>query len=568
MDEVARNMALIKAIRDQSVANKRSSELLSDWFDILRATYDHVKLWGDKYAAEKKQMLVSLHELRGITAGNVERGFVPAASHDVLKKTYFLTAKENFEDYMIALEWERQAKDRFYLPRQKTLRPVVVQLQKMIDGELDELFFSMPARVGKTTLLMFLQTFLIGKEPEVSNLYCAYSDGVVKTLFKGTLEVITDPITYGWSDIFPMHHIEGTDADQYLININRRKRYASLTCRSLYGTLNGACDCNGFLIADDLVSGIEEALSKDRLIAVNAKVANNMLPRAKENAKIVWMGTRWSMIDPIGVRLEMLHNDPMFKDRKFAEINLPALDANDESNFDYQYGVGFSTDYYRRTRAAFERNSDMASWMSQYQGEPIERSGAVFDPEYMKFYNGELPDGEPDRIIAACDPAWGGIDAVSCPIAYLYGDDVYVHDVVYSFDDKTVTQPEIERKFLQHKVQAAQFEANKTTAAYKESIEQNLKAKGYRLNITTKAASSQKSKADRIQDKRPEIYDFYFLEEGKRTKEYSLFMQNVYSYRIMGKNKHEDAPDSLAMLADMIRGRQYGTVEILKRKYF
>jgi hypothetical protein len=99
-----------------------------------------------------------------------------------------------------------------------------------------------------STLLMFLQTFLIGKNPEASNLYCAYSDGVVKTLFKGTLEVITDPITYGWSDIFPMHHIEGTDADQYLININRRKRYASLTCRSLYGTLNGACDCNGFLI--------------------------------------------------------------------------------------------------------------------------------------------------------------------------------------------------------------------------------------------------------------------------------------------------------------------------------
>ena len=28
-------------------------------------------------------------------------------------------------------------------------------------------------------------------------------------------------------------------------------------------------------------------------------------------------------------------------------------------------------------------------------------------------------------------------------------------------------------------------------------------------------------------------------------------MQNVFSFKFLGKNKHDDAPDSLAMAADM-----------------
>ena len=303
------------------------------------------------------------------------------------------------------------------------------------------------------------------------------------------------------------------------------------------------------------------------MVAAWSKVDNNLLPRAKEKAKILWCGTRWSMIDPAGLRMELLLNDERFKDRRVKIINLSALDEKDESQFNYKYGVGFSTEYYRQRRASFERNNDMASWMAQYMGEPIERDGALFAPNDMRYYNGELPEGDPDRIFMAVDPAFGGGDFVASPVCYQYGDDIYVHDVVYDNRDKKITQPLLVNAVIKHNTQAMRFEANKSTESYKEGVEQELKKRGRRLNITTKAAPSTKAKWQRIFDKAPDIRErMIFRESGKRSKEYNLFMQNVFSYKITGKNKNDDAPDSLSMAIDMV-DNPYRKVEVIKRPF-
>lgn len=162
----------------------------------------------------------------------------------------------------------------FINPRRKVLKRAVDALQKLTDDELDELFISMPPRVGKTTILMFFVTWLIGRNSELSNLYSAYSDTITKAFYNGVLEIINDPVTYLWHDVFPNAKLVQTNSQDETINIDRKKRYPSLTCRSLYGTLNGACDCNGFEISDDLIGGIEEALNKDRLVSAWSKVDN------------------------------------------------------------------------------------------------------------------------------------------------------------------------------------------------------------------------------------------------------------------------------------------------------
>jgi predicted phage terminase large subunit-like protein len=266
--------------------------------------------------------------------------------------------------------------------------------------------------------------------------------------------------------------------------------------------------------------------------------------------------------------MELLLNDDKFKNRKIDVINLPALNEKDESNFEYDYGVGFSTDYYRMRRASFERNNDMASWEAQYMGKPIERSGALFDPADMKYYNGTLPDETPVRIFMAVDPAFGGGDFVAAPICYQYEDGrVFVHDVVYSDADKKITKPLIVSKIIFHKVQAADFEVTKSTAAYKEVIEEALKEKGHKLNITSHSAPTNVAKEIRIRDKAPEIREMYYIESGKRSKEYELFMQNVFSFSITGRNKHDDAPDSLAQAVDMIRGVRVAVIELGNRPF-
>ena len=505
--------------------------------------------------------------LRAEVARNMGKAEEIGNFYELYKKTLLFDAPYKFDSYLLYLEINRKPSERFYLPRRRVLKRVVDALQRLVDDDLDELFISMPPRVGKTTILMFFVTWLIGRNSEASNLYSAYSDTITKAFYNGVLETINDPMTYLWHDVFPNAKVVQTNSQDETLNIDRKKRYPSLTCRSLYGTLNGACDCNGVEISDDLIGGIEEALNKDRLIAAWSKVDNNLLPRAKEKAKILWCGTRWSMIDPAGLRMELLENDERFKNRRYEIINLSALDENDESQFFYDYGVGFSTDYYHQRRASFEKNNDMASWSAQYMGEPIEREGALFTPNDFRYYNGELPEGEPDRIFMAVDPAFGGGDFVASPICYQYGDDVYVHGVVYDNGDKRVTQPLLVNAVLEHKVGAMQVEANKSTESYKEGIEEELKKRDYRLNITSKSAPTDKAKYQRIFDKAPDIREMMiFRESGKRDKAYSLFMQNVFSYKMFGKNKNDDAPDSLAMAIDMVRGKSR-KVEIFQRPF-
>jgi predicted phage terminase large subunit-like protein len=474
-------------------------------------------------------------------------------AQEIVKRAYLITARDVFDDFMIYLEWDRPLAQQYWLPRRKKLLPVAQALQDLENGNLDELFLSMPPRVGKTTLVLFFVLWIILRDSERSNLYCSYTDSVVTVFYKGLLEILNDPITYLWREIFPECSVASTNAKDLLLNINREKRYASFTGRSLYGTLNGACDCNGYEIADDLISGIEEAMNKDRLQAAWSKVENNYLPRGKETAKHLWIGTRWSLIDPQGMRVELLQNEPKFATVRWKQINVPALNENDESNFDYAFDVGFSTEAYQQRRASFERNNDMASWYAQYQGKPIERDGAVFSPEDLRFFNGVLPEADPDRIFMAVDPAWGGGDFVAAPVCYQYDMDIYVLDVVYDNSDKKTTQPHIVDTAIRHNVQAIRVEATKMTAEYADGIDEELKAKGHRVNVekTTKHYTGN-GKQQRIFDKAPDIREhMIFLEEGKRSKEYELFMQNVYSFSINGKNKHDDAPDSLAMAVNM-----------------
>lgn len=488
--------------------------------------------------------------------------------YELHKATLLVAAPYHFDSYLQVLEWNRNPAEKFYMPRRKVMRQLVDALQRLTDGDLDELFLSMPPRVGKTSVLMFYTTWLVGRNSESSNLYSAYSDVITTAFYNGCLEVINDPTTYCWHEIFPGKQIVTTNAKDETFNVDRKKRYPSITCRSLYGTLNGACDCNGVLMSDDLLSGIEEAINKDRLTSAWMKVDNNLLTRAKEGARILWCGTRWSLIDPAGIRMDLLLNDERFRNRRFEIINLPALDENEESNFQYAFGVGFSTDYYKQKRASFERNNDMASWLAQYQGEPIERSGSLFEPGDMRFYNGVLPDEEHlVRKFMAIDPAFGGGDFTAGPVCYQYDDgSVYVADVVYSDGDKRITQPLIANKIVNFGVNAVQIEANKSTMSYKEEVERELQAKGVRVNITTKAAPNTKSKEMRIYDKAPEIREMYFLEEGKRSREYSLFMQNVYSFKLTGHNKHDDSVDSLAAAVEMMRSTN-GTVTVFKRPW-
>lgn len=412
-----------------------------------------------------------------------------------------------------------------------------------------------------TQMMTLATTWHACRNTELSNLYATYKESLGGAFLDGVTEILTDP-TYLHKDVFPKTEIVATDAKAHKLDLGRKKKYTSLSGKGLESGLNGEYDANGWLIIDDIIEGIQDAMNPEILKRKQIIFDNNLMSRKKEGCKVVYNGTIWSLHDIFSNRLEFIKNNDSTKNIRYEILKIPALNDNDESNFNYQYGVGFSTEHYKRERAKFEANEDMASWFAQYQQEPIERDGAVFNPETMSFYNGVLPKDGLVRICSACDVALGGADYLSMPIAYVYEDgSVYIHDVVFNSDGKSVTQPLVVNKIIENDVGSGFFEANQGGEGYKDDIDRLLKDKGKKINLVSKFAPTSKRKEQRIWDKAPRIREFIFRENGCRSPEYRKFMQNLYSFTVNGKNKHDDAPDSLAMLADFIDGSGVSVVK-------
>lgn len=552
------------------------------YFDFLSAVENfqndqRVRGVESDYSAESRKsdwtdMMADLHamnvKMQGRIREDMKSGGPIADLFEVFCQSMLLEAPWDFEQYMLYCEIDRPAEERFYQPRMHTLRPVVHAMQALEDGELDEVFLSQPPRTGKTTVMDFFATWQIGKHPDGSCLYSSCSDSVTKQFYLGLLEIIKDPYTYHWGKVFPNSPVVKVNAADQTVNCLRKTRYPSITCRSIEGTLNGACDCDNILIADDLCKGLEQAINKDVMAKLWARTQTDLLSRAKQTARKLWIGTRWSLIDPIGCRIEMLQSEPKLSHVKWKEILLPALDENDESNFNWKYGIGFDTQTFQGIRAGYERNNDMASWNAIYQQQPIEREGSLFASGDMRFYNGVLPEGEPARKFMAVDPAFGGSDFTASPVCYQYGDDVYVVDVVYTDEDKRGSIPALIKAVSKWGVSTMQIEANKMTQGYADELQMQMRRDGVYCTVLTKPASSNVSKEQRIFDRAPEIREsFIFLEHGQRSKTYQQFMDNVFSFTIMKRNKHDDAPDSLAMAASMVFRYNNNFVHTFKRAF-
>lgn len=492
-------------------------------------------------------------------------------SYDILEKYYNLLLYEApyiLDSYILYIEKNRPKKERFYEPRRKTLKKVVDKLQELEDGKLDELFIHMPPRVGKSQIITLAMSWHCAKDAEKSNLYVTYKEGLGGAFLTGVMEIWTDP-TYCFSDVFPKVKVADTDSKSNKVDLVRKKKYKTLSGKGLESGLNGEYDAYGWMVLDDILEGIQDVLNPDTLKRKQIIFDNNVMSRKKEQCKLIHNGTIWSLHDLYSDRLDFLQNNPEAKNIRYDILKIPALDENDESNFDYDYGVGYTTQYYRTLRAKFEENDDMASWYAQYQQEPIERDGAVFNPEHMRFYNGVLPEEEPYRICAACDVALGGEDFLAFAVAYMYEDgSIYIDDVVFDNSEKKITKPKVANMIIDNDVGSAFFEANQGGEGYKDEIEELLKKKGRKINLRSEYAPTNMRKAQRIWDKAGSIREFYFRDVGCRSQEYRKFMTNLYSFTVTGKNKHEDAADCLASLAYFIEGNwSMSKIEVPKNPF-
>lgn len=475
---------------------------------------------------------------------------------------YLLFESRNYQvdSGLLYLEKNRILKERFYQPRRNVFlkHNIIGSLQDLMDDKLDIFALSVPPGCGKSTLEDFFLSLVGGWFPNDFNLSSAHSSILTRSLYDGVLEIINDPVEYTWHEIFPNVEIQGTNAKETTVNLERNGRFKTWTFRSIDGSLTGATRCNRFLTADDLVSGIEEALNKNRLDTLWTKVVNDLRSRRLEGCKEFYIATRWSVHDPIGKLQQLYAGNPRAR-----FIAVPALDENGKSNFLFTVN-GFSEKYFNDAKESM----DEISYNCLYQQQPVEREGLLLPPDKLKrfFFSREdvpdgctdeyviIPDREADAIWAVCDTKDKGTDFESLPIAYQYGDKFFFPDVVF---DDTTDYDILDRKtadiLIKHNPHKIRFESNNVGNRVAHNIQKMIAGK-CRADIETRPTQANKETKILVNSDYISKH-FYFLHPSqyKPKSDYGLFMANVTTYTTRAKVAHDDGIDSLAMMSEYVQ---------------
>lgn len=506
----------------------------------------------DKELSRKLANKVRFLALRLCATGDIKY-------YDLYNKALLFLAQEHkdFDSYLLYVEKNRDPEDRYYQPRRNKIYWLVQKMQRLIDDELDILSISMPPGTGKTTLGEFFISFVMGHYPNTPNLMSSHSGFMTRMFYDAVLNIITSN-EYCWNDVFPDVVFEGNNAKEETINLGRWQPFKTLTCRPIRGSLTGVTRCEGFLYVDDLVSGIEEALSIDRLDKLYGEYTTDLKSRKKKKAKEIHIATRWSVHDVIG-RLER-----MYEGNPRAEfIAVPDIDPQTgKSNFDYDYDVGFDEKYFHD----MEMSMDDVSYRCLYKSDPIEREGILYHPTELQRYIGGLPDREPDSILAICDTKDTGTDYNFLGVFYQYGDRYYLEDLVFKNIDPGTLDELNSDMLVKHHVQQAQFESNKEGSRTANEVERLVKAKGGRCHITKKYTTQNKETKIIVNSSWvKEHVIFKDITEYEPKSDYGVMMSFLCSYTQLGKNKHDDAPDTLAMFAQFVDALLGGEGQVVKR---
>lgn len=516
---------------------------------IEEITYSDIKF----KEAHKEVKAIRKKAAESVRTGGGERAV------NLYKKCLLFDAPFEFDAAIRYAEFDRPPKRRFYEPRRKQLKQVVDAMQDLEERKIKRLLVAMPPGTGKSTLAEFYMVWSGNRHPELSIFGASHNMEFLKGVWSEIDRMLDPEGEYLWHEIFPKNKVVGKSAKNLRLDLNTTKRFETFEFSPIGAGSAGKVRATNLIYCDDLVSGIEEAMSTQRMDQLWQKYSTDVLSRTLGDEWVELMiQTPWSVHDPID-RLELQYeNDPETK-----IIKIPALNAKGESNFNYKYGLGHTTKSLNQIKSTL----DDASWRAVYMMEPIEREGQLYSPDEMQYYL-DLPDGEPDAVFAVCDTKEQGLDYCVMPIVYQYGNQYFVEDFICDNGKVEILEERVSDALIAHKVSIVQFESNRGGTVFARNVGEKVSQKGGRCSIKTKW--NQQNKETRIISRSGMVKQtLIFKDETKQSKEYALAMRMLFAYTQMGntKKKKDDVPDALSMMMDFLQNLGVQKVRISKRLF-
>ena len=548
--------------------------------------------WCKEYV-QGKYMLMCSHESDGdeekaceVAKEIINNIDLDVSDDDIIRTCYDVMARNgDFEAFMIAMEWNRPMSKKFYLPRARLLKKhgLIDALQGLQDDKYDLVVLNMPPRSGKSTLSIFFLAMRAALYPELSILGNGCTTVLTDSFYKEFLNFVTSD-EYRFSEIFPNIKIVNKSSEYDYLDFNTEKRFHTVTFRSVDATTTGVAEASNLLYCDDLVKDVETANSKERLDKLYHTYTGTMKDRkvsrlckdgVYRSCPELHVNTPWSIHD---VTSRVIRDaEKMENDDRVKIVSVPCWDEERRSNFEYDYGKGFDTRYYEEMEVA----EDPVIFSAKYLMKPIEREGRPFERDSLIYFD-ELPLDDkgntkvPDRVVAYNDVSHGGNDYMSMPIAYVYGIDVYIVDVLFirKFDGDAYSRPKVCEKIINWKITSCGFEKNNGGDFYESLIHEDLVNLGVRCHTIAFNAPTKKSKLDRILSCQADIHGDSMLSGTFRlffrnpaslhkNSEYMAFLETLWGWSqkegSIQKSQKDDAPDSLAgliinMLGKRVRG--------------
>lgn len=434
----------------------------------------------------------------------------------------------------------------FYKKERRFLKELTSEFQDFYYSDDDVLVLNVPPRHGKSFTAGHFAQWIFGINPSEKIMTGSYNE-TLSTVFSKQVrnsihEQKADENKIVYSDIFPNTKIKDGDAAMNLWSLEGH--YNSYLATSPTGTATGFGA--SLIIIDDLIKSAEEAFNANTLEKHWNWFTNTMLSRLEKDGKIIIIMTRWHSDDLAGRALREL---PKLK-FKLRHVNMKAVQEDGTMLCE---DILSKKEYEQRASAM---SAEIAS--ANYQQEPIDLKGRLYTR--FKTYD-DLPSNIV-RIASYTDTADTGSDYLASFIfAETKDKEAYIIDTIYTKEPMEVTEPLLAKKLYEHKVNLAKIESNSGGRGYGRNLERILK-EDYNSNRTKFNLFHQsKNKEARILSNSTWVMDHIYFPSNWRHKWPELY-EALTTYQKEGKNKHDDAPDALTGVAEMIQNQT--TVNLFK----